>query len=68
MLSVSVDENRLFIQATGQPKFEVFAKAADEFFYKVVDAQISFTRDDAGSVDGLILHQNGQNMPAAKTK
>jgi len=52
----------LFIQATAQPKFPIFAESESEFFLKVVDAQITFSRD------GLILHQNGQNLPGRKIR
>ncbi len=52
----------LFIQATAQPKFPIFAESETEFFLKVVDAQITFSRD------GLILHQNGQNLPGRKIR
>ncbi|GAB5562568.1 MAG: serine hydrolase [Synoicihabitans sp.] len=68
VLSISMRQNRLFIQASGQAELELFAKAKDEFFYKVVDAQVSFTRDETGEVVGLVLHQNGREMPATKTK
>ena len=52
----------LFIQATAQPKFPIFAESESDFFLKVVDAQITFSRD------GLILHQNGQNLPGKKIR
>lgn len=68
VLTVSVEGGGLWVQATGQPKFPVFATARDEFFYQVVDAQISFQRDEAGKVTGLVLHQNGRDMPAKKAK
>lgn len=68
VLEVTVKENRVFVQATGQGNIEIFATAEDEFFYKVVDARVSFTRDVSGKVDGLVLHQNGQDMPAKKTE
>jgi hypothetical protein len=38
----------------------VYAQAPKEFFYKVVDAQITFTET------GLVLHQNGRDMPAKR--
>ena len=66
VLTVTVEHGSLFVQATAQPKLPVFASAKDEFFYKVVDAQISFQRDAAGRVTGLGLHQAGRNMPASK--
>jgi len=65
-LTVTETDGALFVQATGQPKFPVFASARDEFFYRVVDARLSFQRDAAGKVTGLILRQNGANLPANK--
>lgn len=61
-------EGRLFTQATGQPEFEVFASKKDEFFLKVVEARVSFTRDSDGKVTGMVLHQNGRDLPGAKAK
>ena len=34
-----------------------------EFFFKVVDAQITFVRDAQGAVTGLVLHQNATILP-----
>jgi hypothetical protein len=51
---------------TGQPFFPIFASARDEFFYKVVDAQISFHREGEGKITGLTLHQNGRDLPASR--
>ncbi len=60
MLTVTREGTQLLVQATGQMKIPVFAQGPKEFFYKVVDAQITFT--DAG----LVLHQNGRDMPGKK--
>ena len=65
-LTVTARENKLFVQATGQPEFQVFASARDEFFLKVVDARITFERDPAGKVNRMVLHQNGKDMPGDK--
>jgi hypothetical protein len=56
----------LVARLTGQPFFPVFASAKDEFFYKVVDAQLSFHRDASGKIEGLTLHQNGRDIPATR--
>jgi D-alanyl-D-alanine-carboxypeptidase/D-alanyl-D-alanine-endopeptidase len=61
-------DGHLFTQATGQPEFEVFPSKKDEFFLKVVDAQVSFQRDADGKVTGMVLHQNGQNVPGPRSK
>ncbi len=64
VLTVTREENHLFVQATAQPKFEVFAESDHEYFYKVVDAHITFVTDANGRATGVVLHQNGRNMPA----
>lgn len=66
VLTVTVENSTVFVQATSQSKFPVQASAKDEFFYTVVDARLSFTRDATGNVTGLVLHQNGRDMPAKK--
>ena len=60
--------NKLFGQATGQPAFELFPESRTKFFLKVVDAQVTFIRNDKGEVEQLILHQNGQNMPGKRVR
>ena len=67
-IKVSTRDGRLFVQATGQPEFEVFPSKKDEFFLKVVDAQITFTRDAGGKVTGMVLHQNGRDLPGPRAK
>lgn len=59
ILTVTNKEGQLVTQATGQPDFELFAASETRFYLKVVDAQISFNRDDAGEVMSLTLYQNG---------
>ncbi len=63
---ITREGQQLFAQATGQPRFPLFAEGEGEFFLKVVDAQLSFTKDGTGAVTGLVLHQNGANMPGKK--
>jgi CubicO group peptidase (beta-lactamase class C family) len=67
IITVKVVDGKLSAQATGQPAFSLTAEAKDRFFLTVVDAQLSFTRDADGTVEGLILHQNGRDMPAKKS-
>ena len=65
-VTVTRDGDGLFAQLTGQPRFEVFPESEDEFFLRVVDAQITFGRNDAGAVDHLVLHQNGVDQRAPR--
>ena len=56
----------LVARLTGQPFAPIFASAKDEFFYKIVDAQLSFHRDERGKIDRLTLHQNGRDLQARR--
>lgn len=65
-LNVVAENGQLFVQATQQPRFPVFASGPDEFFYKVVDAQLTFKRNAEGKVTSVVLHQNGRDIEGAK--
>jgi CubicO group peptidase (beta-lactamase class C family) len=67
-ITVTQVNGALKAQATGQSQFDLFAKNENFFFYKVVDAQIEFIKNDKGEVEKLILHQNGRHTPANKVK
>ena len=54
------------VQLTGQPAFPLYASAKDHFFLKVVEAQIEFQRDATGTITGLVLHQDGRVLTAAR--
>ncbi len=62
VLTITRDGSRLFAQATGQPKFEIFAEAAKEYFLKVVDAQLTFVTNADGRATAVVLHQGGANV------
>ena len=65
-ITVTLSGETLQAQATGQQAFPIFPEGDDRFFYRVVDAQITFQRDAQGQVTGLILHQSGQNIPGPR--
>ncbi|HEY7546840.1 MAG TPA: DUF3471 domain-containing protein, partial [Blastocatellia bacterium] len=66
IITVRREADRLSIQATNQPKFEIFAESETKFFLTVVDAQITFVKNDKGEVTHLILHQGGVDQRARK--
>ena len=55
-------------QPTGQSKAELFPSSETDFFLKVVEARITFVKDEQGKVTELILSQNGRKMPAKKIR
>jgi bla regulator protein blaR1 len=66
VLTVTRHDSQLIAQLTGQAAFPIFPQSTTEFFYKVVDAQISFLNDANGQTNSLLLHQNGRNMPMVR--
>lgn len=68
ILTFSREGDKFFTQATGQQKFELFAQTETDFFIEVVDAQVTFVKDDKGQVTHVVLHQNGRDQPARKIK
>jgi CubicO group peptidase (beta-lactamase class C family) len=65
---VTREGNKLMAKLADQPAFEVFPESKTEFFYKVVDAQLTFVANETGTVTHLMLHQNGANLKADKMK
>ncbi len=65
---MTVEGGQLMTQATGQPKFPVFAESETKFFLKLVDAQLEFVKNDKGEVTHVILHQGGRDAKAPKKR
>lgn len=65
---ITLENGALQGQATGQPKFVMYAEKTNFFFLKVVDAQIEFFSDTAGNTDHLNLYQNGLEQKGKKIK
>ncbi len=59
-LAIRAEGGRLFVRATGQNEYELFAESDNRFFLRVVDAQGTFLRDRDGKVDRLLWHQGGK--------
>jgi serine-type D-Ala-D-Ala carboxypeptidase/endopeptidase len=66
ILTITREGDHLFLQATNQPKFEIYPEGDRYYFLKVVDAQITFISDSKGLATELILHQNGMDQHAKR--
>lgn len=66
ILEVTREGDRLFAQMTGQPKYEIFPMSEAKFAWKVVDAQVTFARNEAGEVTHVIHNQSGGEIKASK--
>ena len=48
--TVTLEKDHLKVKLTGQDAYPVYASSPTEFFYRIVDAQITFVLDDKGEV------------------
>ncbi|MFC3076139.1 serine hydrolase [Shinella pollutisoli] len=64
ILNVSQEDSRLFVQASGQDRVELFPESKREFFCKNVNAQISFEESGQSHAERLTLHQGGRDRTA----
>ena len=53
-------------QLAGQDAAQIYAETEKDFFYKIVDAQLTFEIDAEGKVVAVVLHQNGLNPRAVR--
>lgn len=55
------EDDKMFTRATGQGSVEVFASSDSTFYITIVEASMTFHRNDQGEVDAMTLHQNGHH-------
>lgn len=65
-LTVAVDDGKLMIGLTGQPSNQVYPRSETVWYYKVVEATITFNMDKKGKCDSLVLDQNGIKQTAKR--
>ena len=66
VFAVTREGGQLYVQLTNQPRAVVYPKSNTEFFYKVVDAEITFEIDPQGFANSLTLHQGGRDQKAKR--
>ena len=57
---------KLQLQATGQGALRLYPSSPVDFFVTEVEASVTFQLDTNGKVASLVLHQNGQDLPAGR--
>ena len=65
VLRISLADDCLSMQATGQQPMPIFPSARDEFFAYFDDITVSFKHKEDGTINSLVLHQHG-DYPAPK--
>jgi CubicO group peptidase (beta-lactamase class C family) len=67
-LTITKENDKIFAQVTGQQIAEIFPESETSYFYKIVDAQIDFIKDDNGVVTGAVIKQAGKEFNMKKIK
>lgn len=62
ILTITKDDSQMKVQVTGQSEIPLIPISQNKFVLKGVDAQITFNKNEAGEVESLTLHQNGDNI------
>jgi CubicO group peptidase (beta-lactamase class C family) len=62
------ENEHLYVQVNDQPRIELFPRTVTEFFLKIVQADITFTKDTEGKVTSLTLKQSGTTLTGQKVK
>ena len=68
VVTVTREGTQLYVQATGQPRFDVVPVTPTRFALTAVEAQVSFVLDGDGPAASMILHQGGRDTPAARVE
>ena len=68
VLTLSREGDRLWMQATGQRRAELFAESETAFFLKDADVQLTVVRDASGKVTHLIVRQGGFDIEAKRIR
>ena len=67
-LTVTRDGDKLMGQMTAQPKLLLLPRSKKEFFFKVVNAEVTFVPGPGGKVTGLEHLQGGKTIKAPRLK
>lgn len=68
VLTVTRDGDKLRAQATGQPRFRIYPESETKFFWRVVEARLTFVTNGDGKVGEAVLNQNGQELHGKKIR
>jgi peptidase E len=65
-LIITLEGEQVFAQYGSQSRHAIFPESEDRFFWKIVNAQVSFEKDLNGQVVSIVVHQNGGDMRGVK--
>jgi protein-L-isoaspartate(D-aspartate) O-methyltransferase len=66
VLNVSELDGGLLVQMAGRDPVAVYPETEKRFFYKGIEAQITFVTDERGSTTGLVFSKSGRDITARR--
>jgi CubicO group peptidase (beta-lactamase class C family) len=66
VITVTTENQKLFAQATNQPRFELFPTAEMEYMLKDINASVTFRKADDGTIKGMQVNMAGQKKDAPR--
>jgi len=66
ILAITRDGSQLSAQITGQPKLPIYAETPTRFFWRAVDARVTFAVGDTSSATSATIHQFGRDITASR--
>jgi hypothetical protein len=64
--TIMAEGGHLFAEVPNQPKFEIFPESETDFFAKIGEVKFHFEVGADGTVTGLVIHEGGREIHAAK--
>lgn len=58
-INVTLEADGLWAQVSLQPKLRLYPSGPNTFFYRAVEAEVHFKKDDQGQISGLEIFQGG---------
>ena len=65
-MTVNREGERFYVHLTGQQPVEIFPQSDHEFFFKTVDAQLTFKAGPDGKATQVTLRQNGNDQAGTR--
>lgn len=66
IITITTENDRLFAQATNQPRFEILPLSEEEFTVRELNARLQFVKEPDGKVRKFILEMAGQKKEVVR--
>lgn len=66
VMQITVENNHIYSTITDQQPLELLPMGKDQFFWKDLEAEITFMRNDKGEITAAIHSQNGKSFLATR--